>query len=162
MTMKIIKFVQGPFQTNSYLLLKNEQAILIDPTGKSTAILKALEGLSLKAILLTHAHFDHIGLVDELMERFNCPCYLHPDDIEIATTIKYNQLGPYGAIIKHPLNEVYEGSLKIGDFQFEVIHTPGHTPGSLIYVIENHMFSGDTLFKGSIGRTDLYGGDQGQ
>lgn len=158
--MKIEKLVLGPLGTNTYLLVEGQDAILIDPASKPEKLINYLGDLKLKAILLTHGHFDHIKAVDGLYDKYHCDVFLHHDDEELARD-KYSG-SEFGlvAYISVPTVSINEGQYNIGPFKFEVIHTPGHTMGSVIYVFEDDIFTGDTLFRCSAGRTDLKGGDE--
>lgn len=158
--MEIKTFVLGPISTNTYLLTEGNDALLIDPASKPEKLIDILGDLNLKGILLTHGHFDHIKAVDGLYEKYKCPVYLHQDD-EILARDKYS--GSMFGLVSYITCETIklsEGKQNIGPFNFEVIFTPGHTEGSVIYVFEDAIFTGDTLFKGSAGRTDLKGGDE--
>ena len=157
--MEVKRFVLGPIATNTYLLEEDGKAILIDPASKANKLIEILGDLELVAVLLTHGHFDHIKAVDGLYDRYKCPVYLHEAD-EIIARDKLSG-AEFGLVsyISCPTVPLEEGKMKIGPFEFEVIFTPGHTDGSLIYVFDDIIFTGDTLFKGSVGRTDLFMGD---
>ncbi len=157
--MEVKRFVLGPIATNTYLLEEDGKAILIDPASKANKLIEILGDLELVAVLLTHGHFDHIKAVDGLYDRYKCPVYLHEAD-EIIARDKLSG-AEFGLVsyISCPTVPLKEGKMKIGPFEFEVIFTPGHTDGSLIYVFDDIIFTGDTLFKGSVGRTDLFMGD---
>lgn len=157
--MEIETYVMGPIATNTYLLSEGNDVIVIDPASKPEKMIEKINGRNLLAVLLTHGHFDHIKACDGLFEKYGCPIYLHKDDEELARD-KYSG-ADFGLIsyISCPIEELKEGKMKIGPFEFEVIFTPGHTPGSVIFVFDHHIFTGDTLFAGSVGRTDLKGGD---
>lgn len=157
--MEIKSLVSGSFQTNTYILVKDQQAILIDPTGKKEKIIEALHGVKVIAILLTHGHFDHIGCVDALSAFYQCEVYLHDNDKELARSSHLNRLGNISASISVATKRLKEGPLTIGPFHFDVYFTPGHTAGSVLLAIEKHLFVGDVIFQGSIGRTDLYSGN---
>lgn len=157
--MEVLKLICGAFETNTYILKIDKSVIIIDPTGKKDKILKAVEGLNVLAIILTHGHFDHLGCVDELINVLDCPVYLNENDHELAHNEKLNSMAQYKASIYHDEIPLNEGTLKINDFIFDVYNTPGHTMGSCILLIDDCMFSGDLLFKESIGRTDLYSGN---
>ena len=157
--MEIIRYVLGPIATNTYMLKIDNNVLLIDPASKAEKLIELIKDDKLIGILLTHGHFDHIKAVDGLYEKYHCPVYLHEAD-EILARDK-NSGKDFGLVsyISCPINQLVEGKNNIGPFEFEVIFTPGHTNGSVIYVFKNEIFTGDTLFKNSVGRTDLYGGD---
>lgn len=157
--MEIKRFVLGPISTNTYLLIDGKDAILIDPASKPEKLIEILGDLNLIAILLTHGHFDHIKAVDGLYDKYHCPVYLHEADEELARDKYSGESFGLVSYITCPIQKLNEGILKIGSFNVEVIFTPGHTEGSVIYVIGKNIFTGDTLFRGSVGRTDLKGGD---
>lgn len=164
------KYSLGPVQTNCYIISNQQQeCLIIDPGEEGTRIIKEVRKANLKpqAILLTHAHFDHIGAVDDVREAFGIPVYMHKKEKEwladpnLNGSSKYAQLPNY--IVKpadHFLVPAKE--VTIGRFNFEVVHTPGHSPGSISFIFHEDRlaFVGDTLFKSSIGRTDLIGGDE--
>ncbi len=152
-------YVMGSMATNTYLISENDEAIVIDPAGKADKVIEKLGDRKLLAVLLTHGHFDHIKAVDGLYERYGCPVYIHPFDEALARDKHAGALFGQSAYISCPLEHLKEGKMKIGPFRFDVIFTPGHTPGSVIFVFDDQIFTGDTLFKGSVGRTDLEGGD---
>ena len=163
--MKVISMCLGPLQTNCYILYgKDKKAVVIDPAFYADRIEKTLEenGLTLDKILLTHAHFDHIMAVEDL-RRSGAELYLHSDDEEMLMRPELNYMLEFlGKSIdfKSPEHLLKDGdTIEVGDEKIRVLHTPGHTKGSVCYIIGGVMFSGDTLFCGSIGRTDLYGGD---
>ena len=157
--MDIRTYVMGPIATNTYVLVSGNEAIIIDPASKPEKMIEKLGDLDLKAVLLTHGHFDHIKACDGLYEKYHCPIYLHEDDEELARD--KNSGADFGLVsyISCKTLPLKEGKMKIGPFEFEVIFTPGHTPGSVIFVFDHYIFTGDTLFRGSVGRTDLKGGD---
>ena len=157
--MEVKTLILGPIATNTYLLTEGKDAILIDPASKAEKLIDILGDLNLVAILLTHGHFDHIKAVDGLYEKYHCPVLLHESDEELARD-KYSG-ADFGLVsyITCPTQNAIEGKNNIGLFNYEVIFTPGHTPGSVIYVFDDCIFTGDTLFAGSVGRTDLKGGD---
>ena len=157
--MEVIRFVLGPIATNTYLLKIDDKAILIDPASKADKLIDILGDLKLEAILLTHGHFDHIKAVDGLYDKYKCPVFIHSADEIIARDKLSGRDFGLVAYISCPLTFIEEGPKQIGPFSFETIYTPGHTEGSVIYVFDDCIFSGDTLFKGSVGRTDLYSGD---
>jgi hydroxyacylglutathione hydrolase len=163
------KLTVGPVQENTYILYhSNNEAIIIDPGSEGEKIIQHIDSLKLKplAILLTHAHFDHIGAVDSVRDRYKLPLYIHKKEQDWLTNTKKNGSIHFGhRITAKPASHLLSDSdktLKIGSFSFEVLATPGHSPGSVSFYLKGAgaVFSGDALFAGSIGRTDLYGGDQ--
>ncbi|MET3684279.1 glyoxylase-like metal-dependent hydrolase (beta-lactamase superfamily II) [Alkalibacillus flavidus] len=157
----------GLLGTNCYILDLDDQALIVDPGGDSHFIIDYLETQSLTpiAILLTHAHFDHIGAVDDICQYFNVPVYIHEQEGDWLIDPSLNgsewfQLGQIAA--SKPADHYFvEGSQQIGPFRFEVMHTPGHSPGSVSFWFEDDrtIIAGDTLFQLGIGRTDLPFGD---
>ncbi|MCP3030306.1 MBL fold metallo-hydrolase [Halobacillus sp. A1] len=164
--LKITRLPLGPMGTNSYVITENKQALVIDPGGdfqKLNDLIKE-KGVKVIAILLTHAHFDHIGAVEQARNEYEVPVYLHEEEKDWLTDSRLNgsALFQLGEITAKPADYFLEaGQMEIGPFQFEVRHTPGHSPGSVSFVFRNQRFTvaGDTLFERGIGRTDLPGGD---
>ncbi len=158
--MDIQTYVLGPIETNTYLLSDGLNALLIDPASKAEKLINILGDLKLIGILLTHGHFDHIKAVDGLYEKYNCPVYLNSDD-EFLARDKYSvKMFGVSSYITCPTTNLIEGKMNVGTFNFEVIFTPGHTPGSTIFVFDDCIFTGDTLFRCAVGRTDLEGGNE--
>ena len=152
----------GTFEVNCSILAWGDRAWIVDPGQEADRITSTLEGAGLvpEAVLLTHAHFDHIGAVPGLQAKWpGLPVYLRPDDEEVLTH-RLNSFPPDYPPVSRPANirDVHELS---GSNGLEVLPTPGHTPGGACYYFpaEKLLLSGDTLFAGSIGRTDLPGGD---
>ncbi|HET7579790.1 MAG TPA: MBL fold metallo-hydrolase [Bacillales bacterium] len=161
----------GPVQANAYIIEnKAKDAVIVDPGAEGERLIALLESKNLNpaAILLTHAHFDHIGGVEKVRNHWSIPVYLHraeedwPGDPEKNGSVFF----PTGAITTQPADEIIkeEGRLQVGPFTFQVFETPGHSPGSVSFYSkeEGVVFSGDVLFAGGIGRTDLYGGNHEQ
>ena len=153
-----IKTMQvGPLGTNCYLLEDEHTraAAVIDPGGDGARIEAQLlaDGAELKLILLTHAHFDHTGGVAELHAAHpDVPVFLHPAD---ASRLGSDVFPPIGA----PTVPYGDGDVvKLGDLDIQVLHTPGHTPGGVCLLVGDALFTGDTLFQGSMGRIDFEGG----
>ena len=151
--MNIQKLTLGLYQTNIYILSNDTEAVVIDPGYEPDIILDALEGKELKAILLTHGHFDHVGAVKELVAETGCAVWIHAAE---ATMPPMVTAGPL--YFTHTYDEGDTVS-PIAGLELTVLHTPGHTPGSVCLLMGKEMFSGDTLFACSFGRTDLPGGD---
>lgn len=155
----------GALQANCYLLSDEEGATaVIDPGDEAGTILETVRAgeLAVEAILLTHAHFDHILAADELRRETGAPVYVYETDAPALadprrslTVLAKGGAGPLRA--DHLLKDGEE--LRVGRLTVSVLHTPGHTPGSCCFLCGDALFSGDTLFAGSIGRTDFPGGD---
>ncbi|MEH7109503.1 MBL fold metallo-hydrolase [Bacillus sp. JJ1764] len=162
----------GSIQTNCYIVENPDRScLIIDPGGDGKKLMNLLNQRGLKplAILLTHAHFDHIGAVDEVRATFKVPVYLHKQEEKWLgdPALNGSQFFPLIETVRiKPAEQLInqEGTMKIGEFEFEVYHTPGHSPGSVSFYFakEGVVISGDALFQGSIGRTDLAGGNQTQ
>lgn len=162
------RFVVGPVQENTYILHNNKkEALIFDPGANGKKINQWIEEKELKplAILLTHAHFDHIGALEEVRRKWNVPVYVHQNEEDWLENPKKNGSAYFMQEITarkadHLING--EGELVFSSFRLNVFETPGHSPGSVSYYVKDVglIFSGDALFAGSIGRTDLYGGDQ--
>ena len=159
--MKIRVLQVGPIGTNCYLLEDEttNAAAIIDPGGEAGRILDLIQsdGMDVKLILLTHAHFDHTGGVAELHKALpDVPVYLHPADAELLGS----QVFPAIGVPTVPYDE--GDTLTLGSLTISVLHTPGHTPGGVCLKAGDALFTGDTLFQGSMGRTDFAGGSYEQ
>lgn len=156
--MKIMQMQVGPIGTNCYLLEdeSTRQAAVIDPGGDAPRLLAALKGLDVRRILLTHGHYDHTGAAAELASALpQAEVYIHERD--------YRDVDPGLFPLRTQLSAVNfygEGDrLPLGELTLEVLHTPGHSQGSVTLRCGDVLFCGDTLFAGSCGRTDFPGGD---
>lgn len=152
--MEILTMTVGAYQTNCYMVCGNgNQCVLIDPGYEPEAILEQvrLQGKTVAAILLTHGHFDHVGGVKVIEAQTGCRVWLCADELALPGTISDGPL--------YYTDTYADGqSITVAGLTFQVLHTPGHTPGCVCLLCEDVMFSGDTLFAGSCGRTDLPGG----
>ena len=156
----------GGFEVNCSILSENGKAWIVDPGQEAERIIDLLakKGLEPAAILLTHGHFDHISGIPGLLEKFpELPIYVHEKDVPMFGH-PLNQLPPEYPSFEKPKNLIGFRStfnLQPSTFNLEVIETPGHTPGGVCYYFpkDKLLLSGDTLFAGSVGRTDLPGGD---
>ncbi|MFY4776328.1 MBL fold metallo-hydrolase [Metabacillus sp. RGM 3146] len=166
--MKWQRIPLGPIQTNAYLFYNEEgDCLVIDPGSEGNKLNNYIKEKGLKplAILLTHAHFDHIGAVDKVRERWEIPVYIHAEEKDWLTSPELNGSMRMGTepILANPAEHLIrsEQMLTIGPFILKVLETPGHSPGSVSYYHKESdlVFSGDALFAGSIGRTDLIGGN---
>lgn len=169
-TMRILSFTYNPFQENTYLLVDEQNnAILIDPGFYSSSEQQSFihfiekEKIELKKLWLTHAHLDHV-MGNAMVNRvYMLKPYLHPDELEIL--INAPQVGQiYGVPVEaspEPEGFLNEGKIMFGDCDIQIILAPGHSPGSICFYIPKikSLIGGDVLFNGSIGRTDLPGGD---
>jgi hydroxyacylglutathione hydrolase len=164
---EVVTIPNGHFSQNCYIVAdaRAGEAVMVDPGEESARFLAELNrrGWSLRAIWLTHAHIDHIMGVGAVHDATGAPIYLHRLDRAL-----YDSLPDYGAWVGANLDrpppphaELTAGQhLRIGDLRFEVRFTPGHSPGSVSFLGHGMIFGGDVLFNGSVGRTDLPGGDQ--
>jgi hydroxyacylglutathione hydrolase len=163
----------GPFFKNGFVVgcERTRQAVFIDPGDEVDQLLAfiAAEQLSVTHILLTHAHVDHVSGVAEAKRTLGAPVYLHKDDLFLyQNAVRSGMM--FGLTVEEPppVDHFYEGEgpIVFGDYEVRVLHTPGHCPGGVCLALSKkgeagppHLFVGDTLFAGSIGRTDLPGGD---
>ena len=151
----------GAFEVNCYLVEVDEVSYVVDPGADAQIILQEIKslGLAVKNILLTHAHIDHVSAVKEVAEVLRVPVYLHEKDISLYKS-PMNKLEPFYP----PLKSFVVPVSTLDDNNIEIIHTPGHTQGGVCFYFKggNTLFSGDTIFCESVGRTDLSGGSHSQ
>lgn len=163
--MNLIPFYGEGISSNSYLLLSGEDAVLIDCAVSPTILKKTLaeQGASLRYVILTHGHFDHIETLDEIRELTGAEVLIHENDAEMLHDQFKNGYyyffdGDFTA--KEADRTVSDGEIiTVGEIELKVIHTPGHSRGSICLECEDILLTGDTLFANNIGRSDLYGGD---
>ncbi len=164
--MKIIGFPVGPLQANAYLAVcpATGTCAVIDPGAEAERLLAAAaeEDAEIRTILLTHAHLDHVGGVAGVHGATGAPIHLHPEDRPLYESA-HHQAASFGLTLEEqptPQIELSDGQvLEVGEESLQVRHTPGHSPGHVILVGSGFAFVGDCVFAGSIGRTDLPGGD---
>jgi hydroxyacylglutathione hydrolase len=167
-------FTVGPVAENSYVFRQDgsDRGLIIDPGDEPERLLGAIDalGIELDAILLTHTHFDHVGAVAPVAKATGAPVYCPELEVpvlaDIMSYVPWPGFGPYES---WNAEETVAGGerLELAGFDIDVVFTPGHSPGHVTYVVaeegadgpETHLFSGDVLFQGSVGRTDLPGGD---
>ncbi len=163
--MKVKTLVVGELSTNCHILIDDRgDCLVFDPGADSERIIGEIKNLNLgvKAVLLTHGHFDHIMAVNALKKEFNCPVIIgEPDDEMLSSDVKNA-----AALIGFHVDEITaDQKLNDGDvidiagFRIKALATPGHSKGSMCYICEDMIFSGDTLFKETVGRSDLFGGN---
>ncbi|MGH2785630.1 MAG: MBL fold metallo-hydrolase [Actinomycetota bacterium] len=132
------KLSVGPYDNNVYVVSSDGEALLVDGANDADRLLSELKGLNVKAIVQTHGHFDHVQALERLVDELGVPVYAHGGDR-----------------IPLPTDHLGEGdTLEIGRVAVRALHTPGHTPGSISFVLPGYLFSGDTLFPGGPGNTD--------
>ena len=160
--MEIKTFEAGPLSANNYLLTDGDEAVMIDCSAVEPKILEELKGKTLKYILLTHGHFDHILGINGMKEKTGAKVLIHKDDVERVQESAeiMRSFGVGGVQIPKVDDFLKDGQIiKFGNSELKVIFTPGHTQGCVCYSIDDKLFSGDTLFRGSCGRCDLPGGN---
>lgn len=167
MSIKIKQFIAGQLENNMYLVYEEDtkKAVLIDATAPVPEFLDTVKnlGLDVEYILLTHGHFDHILGLTELKKALGAEAVICHDDLIISDNI--NEFTRFFGGMEESVPPVYEKFIKdgdvitVGNMHIKVIHTPGHTEGGVCYLLNDNLFSGDTLFMGSVGRTDLFGGN---
>jgi len=158
----------GELETNCWIASDGAGGplLVIDPAGEADVVIAALRGRPVAAVILTHGHFDHLGAATAVLAATGAPLFAHSADAAAVTNAAANGGLVFGfdAVAPEPDRELEDGDVvEAGALRLEVLHTPGHTPGSICLYVDSeggpHLFSGDTLFAGSVGRTDFPGGD---
>ncbi|MDX9710556.1 MAG: MBL fold metallo-hydrolase [Trichloromonas sp.] len=167
--MIIEAFPVGPLQVNCYIVgcETTREALVIDPGDEGGRILAALAraGLQARLVVNTHGHFDHIGANAFLVEKTGAELLIHEKDVPLlAQSERHAELFGLSVVPSPAPARTLAGgeALSVGELRIRVIHTPGHSPGGICLLVDGHLFAGDTLFAGSIGRTDLAGGNHQQ
>jgi len=156
----------GPLQVNCFIAScsKTKEAVVIDPgeEGERILLVAEKEDLKIRKVVNTHGHFDHIGANLHIVEKTGAELMIHADDLPLLQNAR-NHAEVYGLSVNaspEPDRLLEQGdTFQVGELSFRVFHVPGHSPGGICLLTEGHLFVGDVLFSGSIGRTDLPGGD---
>lgn len=163
--MKYETLIVGPLETNCYLVYCQEtlECAVVDPGAEAIRIFQLIAGKGLKpAVMLnTHGHVDHIGANKDIKEKFNIPLYIHSADSSLLEEVQQSEISIFLGARDSPSPDHFlnDGDkIKIGKSFLRVIHTPGHSPGSVSFLGDGFLLSGDTLFSAGVGRTDLPGG----
>jgi hydroxyacylglutathione hydrolase len=168
-SLRVTTFVNGRWKQNCYIISSAGDAIVIDPGGQADELIHMIEthGWQVHGIINTHGHFDHIGAVVPLQQRYPAPFYLHKSDerlMQRANLFRMVFEAPDAVKIPAIAQDIsaLPEKFAVGPFSISWIPTPGHTEGSVCLQLENMLFSGDTLMQNAIGRTDLPGGNRDQ
>jgi len=164
--MIIKQLIVGPLENNCYIIADeySREAFIVDPGDEPDRILDLIHENKFKTkyIVCTHAHFDHIAMISDIKQETDIKIILHRDDLELYRNVKI-QAALWGYELDSlPDPDLFveeDDTLEIGNLRFVIIHTPGHSPGGICLYGEGIVITGDTLFAGSVGRTDLFGGD---
>ena len=160
------RIIVGPLESNCYIIAdeRTKETLLVDPGDEPDRIIDVINknNFKIKYIILTHAHFDHVGALSDIKQETGAPIIIHHDERET-----YRGTREHAAFLGFEIDEIPEPDvlvsegdiLEIGDLKFEIIHTPGHSPGGICLLGKDILITGDTIFAGSVGRTDLHGGD---
>jgi len=166
LSLEIVTFSDFGFGSNTYLVVNEDsrEAVLIDAGVSASEILASLDkqGVELKAVLLTHGHPDHLLSLKEIVEATGAPCYMHETDVAVARLIPpafLHMMGLDSLELPDDFLPLEDGQeLELAGMKFKVLHTPGHSEGSVCFLTDGVLFAGDLVFRGSIGRTDFPGG----
>ncbi|MDP3798971.1 MAG: MBL fold metallo-hydrolase [Polaromonas sp.] len=166
--LRVTTFVNGKWRQNCYLISNTQrEALIIDPGSDPEGISELITELGVRpvAILNTHAHYDHVGAISVLLQKYEIPFFLHGDDAKLLKQANLYKIlfETKNSISIPPFGEDFDKGpedLNVAGFSVRVIHTPGHTAGGVCLLIGGNLFSGDTLMLGGPGRTDLPGGDK--
>ncbi len=169
MEIKLIKskYLYGCMDQNTYLVLGKKEAVLIDAGAEVGDIKNTLAGRKLKMVLMTHLHFDHIWNLEKIVSEFNCPVFIQKGAEKMMADSNLNASFLIGQKMEFNIDKKYikfyeKNMVKTDEFDIQVINTPGHTKDSVCLLVQDTLFSGDTLFAFGTGRTDLAGGDESE
>jgi len=159
------KIIVGPLESNCYIIADEhtKETLIVDPGDEPDSIIDFIKenNLQVKYIVCTHAHFDHVGAVSDMKQETGAQIVIHRDEMDLYRNTR-EQAALWGfdlGVLPEPDMMVSEGDvLEIGGLKFVILHTPGHSPGGICISGEGILITGDTVFSGSVGRTDLYGG----
>lgn len=158
----MVKAILNDFTENTYIINEKRECFIIDPGTNFEEIVKYIEGkeFTVLGVLLTHGHFDHIFSLNDLVKKYQAPVYIHKNerDFLFDSNLNLSSMTYKRFVLKDKeIVSTVTGSdkIKLGHDSIKIIETPGHTRGGVCYHYKNYLFSGDTLFKGSVGRTDL-------
>lgn len=163
--MEILTFPLTPFVVNCFVIKDGGEALVIDPGDVSQLLFRSLDGMTVHTIVNTHGHCDHCGGNAEMIRRTGAQLIIHSADLPLLQAIEAQgkMFGVSVPASPEPQRFLHEGEiLRVGSAEFTVVHTPGHSPGHIVLVGDGLVIAGDVLFAGSIGRTDLPGGDYHQ
>ena len=167
MSLDVRQFVTSSYRQNCYIAANSDdEALIVDPGSDLDGIAAIITdtGWTPLAVIATHAHFDHVGVVAGAMDRYGIPFYLHHADEPILRRMNLYKMvveageGLTVPDVTHNLAELIDG-FDVGGFHIEVVETPGHTPGGVCFIIDGNIFTGDTVLPKGVGRTDLPGGN---
>ena len=158
-TMKVECLPIGLYEENTYLLHDHGHVLVIDPGRHASLLMRHIDRKEIvDGIVLTHGHEDHVGAADELADHYGVGLYLNQAEWPAVTTERKPQ--GFAITLYHPLTDLPTGSIQIGSFPLQIYRTPGHSAGSVLIRYRNVLFTGDTLFAGTVGRTDLFSGNE--
>ena len=156
--MDIVRTPQGLYKTNCYIVKDKGQALIIDPGFHGKQIMKEMGDAEPVGIIITHGHADHICAVDTIVNVYDIPIYMHPKDDELLR-VKRRMPSAYKERFVTPYLPLREGYLSVGSFELMIWETPGHSAGSVCIAYKKALFTGDTLFNGTIGRVKTFNGN---
>jgi len=151
-----VKSVEGMLGSNTFVMTKGETTIIVEAGAELDDVLKELKGAKPSAIILTHEHYDHICYIADYVDAFDCPIYAHEILIDDLKRGSFKNILRSIVLPEHMDNfEPVKSDFKIGEFNIQPIMAPGHSPSSIVFKIDDNLFTGDVLFSFSIGRTDF-------